>query len=275
MSGLRDIQQRIVAAVLHRPATAPDVAGITPAGPAARRRIGIYRVNARENFTVALTAAFPVLHAEMGDEEFRRLAWSYQLRLPSTSGNLFDAGRRLPAFLADALAGTAQAWLADLAQLEWAVQEAMVAPEDNACADFAVLASVAPDAYPAIRLRLQPSVRVLLLHHPVLDHWQRHHAAHAEARQPDRSPAGLPERLLVRRGTAGIEIERLDALDYLCLQSLAAGDTLGQIATTALAAHPDPDLGAVLARWASMGIIDDIEFPATELVDPDQPDPRT
>jgi hypothetical protein len=262
MSALRDIQQRIVAAVLQRPASAPDVAGILPGGRAARRRLGIYRVNARENFTAALTAGFPVLHAELGDEEFRRLAWSYQLRLPSTSGNLFEAGRRLPAFLADVLAGTGEAWLAALAQLEWAVQEAMVAPAGNARADFTALANVAPTAQSGVRLRLHPAVRVLQLHHPVLECWRRHHATLAAAAQPDRWHSELPERLLVRRGAAGIEIERVDALDYLCLQSLSAGGTLGQVATVALAENSDCDLGAVLARWASTGIIDDIELPA-------------
>jgi hypothetical protein len=264
MSALRDIQQRIVAAVLQRSATAPDVAGILPGGQAARRRLGIYRVNARENFTAALISGFPVLHAELGDDEFRRLAWSYQLRLPSTSGNLFEAGRRLPAFLADALAGTGEAWLADLAQLEWAVQEAMVAPEGDARADFAALANVAPTAQAGVRLRLHPAVRVLQLHHPVLDRWRRHHATLAAAPRPDRWHGEPPERLLVRRGAAGIEIERLDTLDYLCLQSLSAGGTLGQLATAALEENTAPDLGAVLARWASTGIIDDIELPAAQ-----------
>jgi hypothetical protein len=251
MPALRDAQVRFIAAVLRRPAGATSEPGLRPEGAAQSRRLAIYRVNARENFAAALESAFPVLCAEMGRNEFRSLAWSYQLRQPSTSGNLFETGRRLPAFLAERLAGTADERLADLARLEWAVQEALVAPDGDGRTDLSVLAEISGDAHPGVRLRVHPSVRLLNCRYPVFERWQ----AHQSGQSAVLPSAAAPELLLVRRAGEGVEVHRLGLLDYRCLEAIAAGKSLDHIAELAMAVVDEPQLGAVLMRWAAAGVI--------------------
>jgi hypothetical protein len=255
MSALRDCQQRIVASVLQRPTSAIEVTGIVPAGDAARRRLAIYRVTARENFAAALEAAFPVLREALGAEEFRSLAWSYQLQQPSGSGNLFEVGRRLPTFLRDHLAGSPDEHLADLADLEWAVQEAMVAADSDACVDYQALSTIPATLQGSIRLHLHPSVRLVRADYRVFDAWQRHHTRGTHCSPDSRPHRDDPERLLVIRSGSGIEVYRLSAADHAYLECLAAGKTLDELATTAQRLGLGPDLGPTLARWTAAGVI--------------------
>jgi hypothetical protein len=114
---LHELQQQFVREVLYR-----DSVGLLPRvlakGLSADRRVAIYRNNTRENFALALEAAFPLLLACMGGDEFRMLAWSYQRACPSPAGNLFHVGERLPNFLAEHLTRTGDECLIDVARLE-------------------------------------------------------------------------------------------------------------------------------------------------------------
>ena len=106
MPALHDSQADFLAAVLGRD---PAHASQWP-----RRRLLVYRINAREHFAAALEAAFPLLHGLMGHEEFRAMAWAYQKACPSRSGNQFYCGAGLTHFLVAHLAGTPDAPLAEV-----------------------------------------------------------------------------------------------------------------------------------------------------------------
>jgi hypothetical protein len=58
MPGLRELQRDFVAVVLRRQDF--DGMDIGPNGQCLPRRVSVYRVNARENFSAALAAAYPV-----------------------------------------------------------------------------------------------------------------------------------------------------------------------------------------------------------------------
>jgi hypothetical protein len=233
---------------------------LRPADASLPRRLAVYRVNARENFASALANAYPVLLNELGAEEFRSLAWSYQQAHPSPSGNLYEAGRALPQWLAPAVRGSERAYLADLARLEWAVQEALVAADSSARFDPCELAAVPAGRHGALSFGLHPSVRVVRPTHAVFSIWQRCQNP-AQAGRGD-VPAGRDERILVRRAGEGIELFLLDELECLCLERFLAGDTLDAVSEAALALVATPDLGAVLVRWATRGIVTHVRLPA-------------
>ena len=256
MPALRDLQLAFAATVLRREEQA--AAGLLhPQDARLARRLMVYRVNARENFADARAAAFPVLRREMGDEEFRRMAWSYQRAHPSPSGNLFETGRRLPGYLDGALTSTADAYLRDVARLEWAVQDSLVAADCATRLDPRPLAALTPAAQADCRFTLHPSVRLLALkHRSPFDLWQALQAGDG-APQDDIASRRLrqPDLLLVWRTGEGIEIHRLDETTHACLTVLAAGRSLGAMTDAALARESGADVGGLLTRWAARGVI--------------------
>lgn len=253
MPGLRELQRDFAAAVLRRREfTGPDLG---PAGPTLPRRVSVYRVNARENFAAALAAAYPVLQRELGAERFRALAWHYQDEHPSASGNLYETGRHLPEFMARSLANDPEEYLRDLARLEWAVQEAMVAADSDAQFDPRVLATLPASAYESLRLQLHPAVRLLHLDYPVFSLWQAFHATGPASPPTAGVRAAAVEDILIRRAGHGIELQQLDEVEYHCLDCLMTGGSFGDMTEAGLALAEAPDLGAMLARWAACGVI--------------------
>jgi len=245
---LAELQRQFVREVLHRDSGGLPVR-VRAGGPGAERQLGIYRTNARENFALALEAAFPLVLRCVGPDEFRQLAWSYQRAWPSRAGNLFHLGEHLPEFLAGHLRGASEEYLIDVARLEWAVQEAMVAADGDEALDLAALAAVPVPSQGDIRFCLHPSVRLLRTEYAVFSLWESLQAGRAV------TPAGRePECLLVLRRAAGIELQRLPAADLAWLGSLQAGATLAA-AASALPADQQDTLGALLVRWVGAGVV--------------------
>lgn len=245
---LKALQQQFVREVLYRDGKELR-SSILDRSPGAERRIGIYRTNARENFALALEAAFPLLLRCVGPEEFRRLAWSYQRACPSPAGNLFHVGRRLPAFLADHLPGTGDEYQIDVARLEWQIQESLVAGDDDAVLDLAALAAVPAARQAEIRFRLHPSARLLRTEYGVFALWEALQAGH-----PVPAARREPESLLVLRRATGVELQRLPGTDLAWLEALRAGATFGEAAEV-LPATAQVALGELLVRWVASGVV--------------------
>jgi len=247
-NALRDLQQQFVREVLYRDAAALR-SRILDGAPGVDRRLGIYRTNARENFVLALEAAFPLLLRCVGPDEFRRLAWTYQRACPSPAGNLFHVGRRLPAFLVDHLPGTGDEYQIDVAKLEWQIQESLVAGDDDAVLDLAALAAVPVVRQAGIHFRLHPSVRLLRTDHGVFALWEA-----LQAGQPLPPARREPECLLILRRATGVELQRLPGTDLAWLEALQAGATFGE-AAEALPATAQVALGELLVRWVAAGVV--------------------
>lgn len=247
---LPELQREFLAAVLSPGGDAP--AWVRRGGPGAAARLGVYRANARENFLAALAAGFPWLRELMGRQEFAELAWSYQRRCPSVSGNLQHVGARLPAFLAEHLTGTGREPLASVAMLEWAMQEVANVARQEARLDLAELAAVPAERHATLSFATDPAMRVLCLPHALFAAWA--------ARQSGRAagsaglPAG-PEHLIVRRARGRIEVGRLEPGRGACLAALAAGEPLGAAVDACLAQGLELDLAAALPEWVAEGLI--------------------
>ena len=247
---LGQLQRQFVREVLYRDSVGLS-ARIRTDGLSTERRLAIYRTNARENFALALEAAFPLLLRCLGPEEFRQLAWSYQRACPSPAGNLFHVGRCLMDYLAGHLRGASDEYLIDVARLEWQVQEAMTAADGAEALDLAALAAVPAERQGDIRFHLHPSVRLLRTEYAVFSLWKALQAGQAV------TPANPePECLLILRRVAGVELQRLRAPDLDWLESLQGGAPL-----SAAAQPPDGQdtLGALLVRWVGAGVVTSFE----------------
>lgn len=232
-------------------------AAATPAG-----RIGIYHHNRRANFRKALALGFPVIERVVGAEFFRQLADEYLARHPSRSGDLHRAGGAFAQFLHDGFAapGSAYAYLADLARVEWAWQSALLAADAGALGVESLESFAAAD-WPMLRFTLQPALTLLHSIWPVHTLFMEHRGADPATVRLD---AGGECLVVLRRG-AQVEAHRLSEAEYALWQSLVDGrhlaTALDAVMDKASASDAEPfDLGIALGRLFALGAVAKLEL---------------
>ena len=289
MPSLRELQQAFAEAVLA-PAGPPPAFAITgPAGasdgvepgriaadaePAdAADRVGIYRNAVFANYRNALRASLPVVLRLVGEPFFHAAVDAFVRAHPSVSGDLNVYGDLFGDFLAGYPHAADLPYLADVARLEWAVDEAQRAADVLPAPDqvLAALAATAPERLPALRVRLDPSCRLVASEFPVLHIWQVNQPRRADddgARPAEDDDPASPEEddnrvsldeggdlLVVRRGSEGVTLERVGAGEHAFLAALAAQTPLGVALDLALQADAAFDLGATLRTSIANGTI--------------------
>jgi hypothetical protein len=250
---LRELQERFYAAM-----TSSDVSALArsvlPNEIGARARIEVYRNNAREGFRKALLADYPVIGELVGAECFRGLAHAYMREHPSRSGDLQSFGREFATFLARRYGGGEFDYLADIARLEWACQEALVAAEVDAIG-IERLARLAPDRLEHVSLRLHPAARLVRSPYPILRIWQQHQSGADRQTRIDLASGG--EAVLVGRLQDEVELHRLPAAEWTFLAALNRGAALGDAVDAALAEDDAFDLERALARAFTLELVVD------------------
>jgi hypothetical protein len=239
MASLLELQRSFAAALRDPRATC----AVSPFA-----NLAIYRNNADFAFRHALEIAFPVLRRRVGDDYFRQLAALYRQAFPSRSGDLHWAGRSFAGFLTDHLGGGDYAWLADLATLEWACEEAGIECELEAIGP-ASLGAVAPDDLEHVRFDLQPSLRLISSPFPIFTVW----FANQQENAPPVDESVQSERGLVRLRNGGLEIQTLGSDLFDFLHAIAGGAALGEALQTA--ALDDRRLAEVLGFLYSRGLV--------------------
>jgi hypothetical protein len=211
----------------------------------------VYQRNLHGNFAQVLALEFPALQRLLGEQAFRALARDFQREHPSRSGNLHGIGAPLASFLRRRLAGSPRAWLADVAALEWAWEDAAVAADAGNRVDVAGFATLDPDAQMARRARLHPALRVLRSTAPVHTIW-RDNLPDASGRiasmQSDyRLSLDLGgEAVVIERPDQQVEVTVVPDAEAAWLESLANGATQGDAIEHALTIDSRFDLAAAL-----------------------------
>ncbi len=171
---------------------------------------------------------------------------------PSRSGDLHNIGRSFALFLRSRFVDGEYAYLADVAELEWAVQEIAIAGRP-AAASVEDLRRVDPESYDALRLALHPAARLVSSGYPIVRIWM--------SNQPGATPEVVRldaggERVLVCEGPDGLEFHRLREGEFALVAALAAGLALGPAAERALAAGDEQfDLVRALQRLLTAGVL--------------------
>ncbi len=200
---------------------------------------------------------YPALHAALGDDHFHALISDYLIAHPPTRFSLRHAGEALPSFLSGhVVAATLRAgfpWAADLATLEWAVVDAFDAA-DAAHLTREDLARLPPEGWGDLRLRLDPSVRILQAGWPV----NRIREAF-DAEQP--LPAIAPEEtaVCVWRRDERVFHRPLDPMEAACLglvsEGATFGDLCGRIALEVGDSETPARALALLTGWVESGLL--------------------
>jgi hypothetical protein len=215
-------------------------------------RLRIYRNNLCEGFHKTLALEYPVVRRLVGNEYFRQFAIAFLASHPSTSGDLHHIGAPFPGFLRERFADTEYLYLADVASLEWAYQECLVA-EESEVLDPLTLRDVPAHSYGTLRFTLRPACRLVHSRFPILKIW--------EANQPQ-MPADETidlndgaDFLLVFRNPKGIYFRRIHEDDHRLLAAFAAGRSLDEALELSLAVNPHFDLRGALHRCIGFGVL--------------------
>jgi hypothetical protein len=254
---LASLQIEFQTAVMH--ATAP---GNLLAPPAPGFAIYAHAYPAR--LCEALRDNYPALHQALGDEAFAQIALAYLAAHPSTHRSIRWFGDALCDFLdtysEHAPEPTPHPALTDLARLDWALRCAFDAA-DAAPLTTADLAAIAPDAWPAQRFALHPSVQLITLNWHVEPLW------HSLTDTPDAdtcAPEPGTHRLRVWRHDLECHWRTLTESEAQALHALAHGVTNGATngatfseVCDAFAHEPDPAslIASTLQTWVSEGVL--------------------
>ncbi|QSA95774.1 DUF2063 domain-containing protein [Methylococcus sp. EFPC2] len=251
MYALRELQNDFTAALLKR-ATTPSRAirgnGLDPA-----QRLAIYRNNTIRGLTAALQAVYPVVNRLVGEDFFARTAQAYIERHPPRASCLLVYGEHFPGFLADFEPARGLPYLPDTARLDWFCHEAYHEADATPLQAWA-LADVPRAFYPDLKLKLQPSARLLVSDYPVLRIWRINQTDDGEE-SVDLAEGGC--RLLIYRPQDEVLIRPLETGDFRFLQSLAAGSTLPAAMRAALEADDGFDAANALQHWLARDLISD------------------
>jgi hypothetical protein len=245
MHALRELQYRFAGALFGGDAVPP---GIRVNGIGAEDRLDIYRNNLGEGFLKTLALEFPAIERLVGTDYFRQMGLDFLRAHPSRAGNLHHVGAPFAAFLRERFAGTQYDYLPDVAELEWAYQESMVAA-DAAPYDIETLRSTPPDA---LRLALHPACRLVRSTYPILRIWRANRPESASDDIIDLGSGG--DSVLILRAARHVEFHRLPAGQFALLERLSQGASLSQALEAALAADPTFDLTEALRRFISLGV---------------------
>jgi hypothetical protein len=235
MLSLRETQAWFLAAVsapgaldrglreVHLATGAPLGAVLTP-GPSlgARDRLAVYHHAYRARLIDALADDFPAVRYAMGARAFGRFADRVITAHPSRTPNLNRYGAVMLQALSVPSRLPRRAFLFDLAQLEWALVEAVHAPPPPKL-DPAALGAIPPERWAALRFVPNPALRILPSRWPV-------NAFFSAWRRGEEPPLPAPARSATVVYREGFTLWRMDLspLTHGLLQRLLDGVPLGE-----------------------------------------------
>ncbi len=198
-------------------------AHILPGKLSAEARLEIYRHNVFTNLSNALGDIFPVVKRVVGEGFFREAARVFIRDVPSTSGDLNRYGAAFGDFLAAYPHAAELPYLADVARMEWAWQEAFHAAE-AAPLDLARLAAIPAERHGGLRFVLHPSARLLASDYPLLAIWKVNQEGYSGEMAVEWDSGR--EHLLVFRPERDVGMQALTATEWHFLQACSQGADL-------------------------------------------------
>jgi hypothetical protein len=240
------------------------MAGLVRAnGLSVAQRLQIYANNTRLGLLATLQATYPVVERLGGPDWFAHSARRYQQQCPSRCGDLQYVGERYAAFLRADLADTPHDYFADVARLEWAYQQALIAAEDVPLVPGELL-DVHADDYESLVFTPRRALRLVASDWPLLKIWRANQIDTAASVTPGNPDSVSHESvnlddgassLLVMRRADHVELRELSADCHELLALLIRGVTLGVASEQTLSAYPQFDLGASLRQIVSLQVL--------------------
>jgi hypothetical protein len=254
--GERDLGsvQRAIAFALQRPSilgpedgsafdaiVLPSHRGLSPA-----QRIEIYREQYWLRHLKNLSDDYPTLTWALGGASaFEALAIEYLGAHPPSTWDLQRLGADMPSFVAGLDRAASDPVLPDAAALDWAFMEVFDAP-DAPPFDPRLLASTPEEAWPAARVILSPSLRLLSLRSPLHDVRTALRAAKGEVPRPAEAMSYVA---VWRDAACTLRSVAMEAAPFALLSRLSAGEALGPACEAVAASAEGVDVAGELGSW--------------------------
>jgi hypothetical protein len=220
----------------------------------AEDRVDIYANMYFYRLLDVLKEDFPATLRVLGDDNFHNLATGYLLEYPPTEPSVMYCGLNLAAFLRNHPLRKDTPYIADLAALERAIVEVFHGP-DAVALEADELRAIAPENWPALKLRIHPAVQILKLEYRVAELLR----AIEEEREWKPAAARAVEVIVWRRNSQ-VFYRELEKVEQRAIATLQGGVTFAKICEL-VAEDSDPtkdpveELNRLLARWLADGIL--------------------
>lgn len=221
---------------------------------ALRQRLGegfaVYQNTVLKGLIDVLRANYPTVERLVGAEWFDAVAqWFAREHLPSAPA-LALYGAAFPNFIANVDSARELAYLPLVARLDRLWTEAHFAA-DAAPLQASALQALSPAQLQALSLRMHPAVRSAWLPHSAVTIWLHNRPS---VTPPDElEVSGSDEGVLIARPTGEVLSVQLTHAEYLFLQQLDQGVSLGNAALTVLEQYSGADVAAILAKFITAG----------------------
>ena len=272
-TGLRDLQ-RWFAAVVEHPRTADIAIGsraatrLIPRADVVDGRVlvpnprldaagmlQVYNGAYLSRLIEVLQSDFAALQYALGESAFHHLAAGYVYAFPSRHPNLNRLPRHMPEYVRRQRHLPQRAFLAELAELEVALETSFDAPE-FAPLDMATLSDTPPERWGGARFRANPSVRLFAFRHPIDEFYQ----AWKEDKKP-RMPKARASWLVVFRKDDRVWRQRVPQAAHRVLRALIDGRPLGAaLAAAARAVTGEKPVAEWFQSFAADGLFTAVEF---------------
>lgn len=213
-------------------------------------RLKIYRNNIMGNLTGALRGSYPLVEKLTGEDFAKSLMRAFILENPPHEACLNRYGSALAGFIESFAPAKDLPYLPDVARLEWAMNEAYYAPDDEALTS-AALQNVPLEKLADMVLPPRSSVRLLDSRWPLL----AIRDFCLKEKRDDRETLDLDQggcRGMVYRPGLSVDIIALEPTEYALLHALKADKKLGQALETALKTEPNFDFQGFLQKHMTL-----------------------
>ncbi len=246
---LREIQDRFVSDLLGN-SVSGDYLGRT--NISVNHLLNIYRNNFFTTHCTAIQNTFPHIERLVGAEYVRNLTEKFIREVPHASGGMQDFGRNFAGFLRRGEVAQRLPYLADIAELEWAMYESANAANLMSF-NSAKLKHYTPGEYSDLKAVMHPSFRLVSSVFAVYDIW----LLKEEDSSPDLPSGG--QSVAVCRVDFEVYLRLLSIGQAVLLQKLSNGDSLAIALDAALAKEAELDFASFFNICVQSGFFLDLK----------------
>lgn len=259
MADLRQLQQQFMGHLLGK-STPVDSQIVSTPVMSARQRLSIYSSAYRLRLKEALSTDYEKLHAYLGDDQFDQLMDDFIDSHPSSTFSLRYYSIDLPDWLQQQPMYQAHPQLIELARVEKAFADSFDS-ETVGAIDLTALASVAEQAWPVLRLQLQPSLQILYCHSNAVAIWKAL-AEEGEPPAPEITDDAQPW-LIWRKQDLISHYRAIDTAEVTALTKAIHGATFAEICESLLIFYSEDETPhraiGLLQSWIQQEMVAGIE----------------
>ncbi|MFZ6693326.1 putative DNA-binding domain-containing protein [Undibacterium sp. SXout20W] len=255
---LDQLQQIFSSALLEPHSSELLFSNLLPS-PRLAERFSFYRGNLSGIWYAALRNAYPVLLQLVGEAFFEGMAKAYGHAHPSQSGDLNQFGEYLGQFLESSDVDADYPYFADVARLEWQLHRAYYAADADQLSLKAALVAVEQSGLDMASACLipHPAVSLYQSNSSSVEIWLSHQQTEAPVFPDELKKENFG---LISRSHWQASVVLLSKAEFVGLQALFQGVTLGDALELAMNEDTTFDVGNALQHWFSVGTFTQINF---------------